>query len=643
MADPKTYRPESAQIPTLPGVYRFRDAEGRPIYVGKAKSLRSRLNSYFQDLDRLHFRTKAMVLAAHSVDWTVVANEMEALQLEWTWIKEFEPRFNVRFRDDKSYPWLAITVNEQIPRVFVVRGERKKGIKYFGPYPHAWAIRETVDQMLRVFPMRSCSNGVYRRAQLIGRPCLLGDIGKCSAPCVERVSPAEHSQIVGDFVRFLSGRSTPYLRRLQKEMKEASEKQEYELAARLRDDLQALTKALEKTAVVLSDDTDADIIAIEEDQLEVAVHIFKVRGGRIRGQRGWIADRVGEIDSAGLIEKAIVTLYDNEHGDEIPKLILVPTIPTNAAVIEEWLTDLRGGNVQIKVPKRGDRHDLLNTVAANAKEALLRHKIRRSGDLTIRSKALDEIKSALELPEAPLRIECFDISNLGETNAVASMVVFEDGLPAKKYYRKFAIHTPGQNDAAAIAEVITRRFSRPESPENSAETPEPIDQETGKPKRFAYRPNLVVVDGGQPQVNAAQRALDDLGISDIALCGLAKRLEEVWLPGIAEPVILPRNSEALYLLQRVRDEAHRTAIGFHRKKRSRAMTRSKLDDIPGLGPARKQLLLDRFGSVKKIRAATVEDISELPGIGPTTAAQIVRVLAQETSSINTATGEVISE
>lgn len=586
-----------------------------------------------------------MLYAAHSVDWTLVANEVEALQLEYTWIKEFDPRFNVRFRDDKSYPWLAITINEDIPRVMVVRGARKKGVKYFGPYSQAWAIRDTVDQLLRVFPMRSCSPAVFRRAELSSRPCLLGDIGKCAAPCVGRVSASEHRQIVDDFMAFLSGRSKDYLKRLTLQMHEASESQDYERAARLRDGIEALNRALERNTIVLSEDTDADIIALAEDPLEVAVQIFHVRAGRVRGQRGWIADKVDEADTATIVERAIIKLYDNES--DIPKEVLVPAQPANQAAVTALLTVQRGGPIQIRTPQRGDRKRLMETVAMNAQDSLVRHKIKRAGDLTTRSLALEEIREALNLEEAPLRIECFDISNLQDTNAVASMVVFEDGLPAKKYYRKFAITQENQNDTAAIAEVISRRFAHlNQSKESLEDSHSVITEETPRarePRRFAYRPQLIIVDGGLPQVNAAKAALEEIGITDIALVGLAKRLEEIWLPHQADPIILPRSSEGLYLMQRVRDEAHRFAISFHRAKRSKSMTQSVLDDIAGLGPIRRKALMKHFGSMKKLKTASVEEIASVKGISSQLARDIVSVVSEKSQVINTATGEVIEE
>jgi excinuclease ABC subunit C len=653
------YRPEPGSIPTQPGVYRFRDAKGRVIYVGKAKSLRARLSSYFQDVGGLHPRTASMVASAASVDWTVVANEVEALQLEYSWIKEFDPRFNVKYRDDKSYPWLAVTVGEEFPRVMVGRGAKKKGTRYFGPYSHAWAIRETVDLLLRVFPMRSCSNGVFKRSGQIGRPCLLGYIGKCSAPCVGRIGAEEHRAIVDDFCDFMAGNTAGFIRRIEKEMYAASDAEDFERAARLRDDLGALHRALEKQAVVLRDGTDADVIALAEDPLEVAVQIFHVRGGRVRGQRAWVADRVDEGGTADLVEGFLLQMYGglgDEGADSIPREVLVPALPPDVDTLEQLLGDLRGSRVSIRVPQRGDKRALQETVARNAGQALALHKTRRAADLTTRNQALEEIQEALGLEEVPLRIECYDVSNLQGTEVVASMVVFEDGLARKSEYRRFLVRgVQGQDDVASMNEVITRRFRRlldeqARSTEvNTENGPMLVDPETGRPRRFAYAPGLVVVDGGPPQVAAAQRALDALGIDDIPVCGLAKRLEEVWLPDREDPVILPRTSEALYLLQRARDEAHRFAIAHHRSRRSKSMVESLLDDVPGLGEVRRKTLLKHFGSLKKLRAASVEELALVPGIGRRTATAIKDAVEEQqraaqarghTGAVNTATGEI---
>jgi excinuclease ABC subunit C len=654
VADPATYRPSPGEIPVQPGVYRFRDEHGRVIYVGKAKSLRPRLSSYFQDLSALHPRTQTMVTTAASVEWTVVSTEVEALQLEYSWIKEFDPRFNVKYRDDKSYPYLAVTMGDQVPRVQVMRGAKRKGTRYFGPYAHAWAIRETVDLLLRVFPVRTCSNGVFRRAQQIGRPCLLGYIGKCSAPCVGWISVEDHQALAEDFCDFMAGSTGRFVRRLEREMAQASQAQEYERAARLRDDLAALSKALEKSAVVLADATDADLFAFAQDELEAAVQVFHVRGGRIRGQRGWVVEKVEDVDTGELVERLLQQVYGDAPGT-VPREVLVPQLPAEPARVIEWLSALRGSRVDLRVPRRGDKRTLLETVERNAKQALALHKTRRGGDLTTRSQAMQELQDALGLASAPLRIECFDVSNLQGTEVVASMVVFEDGLPRKSEYRRFSVRgVDGRDDTAWMHEVLTRRFKRylqdrtdtgePEL-EDSTDGPQPIDPDTGRPRRFAYPPNLVVVDGGPPQVAAAAGALAELGIDDIALVGLAKRLEEVWLPGEEHPVVLPRSSQGLYLLQRVRDEAHRFAITYHRQRRSRSMTASELDGVPGLGSSRRAALLRHFGSVKRLRAASVQDIAEVPGVGPATAQAVVDALAaaRPAPAVNVATGELLDD
>ena len=662
MADPHSYRPAPGSIPESPGVYRFRDSHGRVIYVGKAKNLRSRLNSYFADFAALHPRTQTMLTSAAEVDWTVVATEVEALQLEYSWIKEFDPRFNVRYRDDKSYPYLAVTMADEYPRVMVMRGARRRGVRYFGPYSHAWAIRETVDALLRVFPVRTCSAGVFKRAGQIGRPCLLGYIGKCSAPCVQRVSAAEHRLLAEEFCDFMAGQTDRFIKRLEAEMREAARAEEFERAARLRDDVKALQRALEKQTVVLGHGTDCDVIALAEDQLEAAVQIFYVRDGRVRGQRGWVVDKVEDVTTADLVEDFLSQVYGDDSvasdqpvpaagrgrrgdaggpldpkylsrparaGSSVPREVLVPELPPDTAAVEEWLTTRRGSRVRLRVPQRGDKRALLETVARNAAESLAVHKTRRASDLTTRSRALHEIQEALGLADAPLRIECYDVSNLQGTHVVASMVVFEDGLARKSEYKRFSIKgTGGTDDVAAIYEVITRRFRRYlDEREETGELDTLGDTEvTGPPRKFAYPPNLVVVDGGQPQVAAAARALSDLGIDDVEVCGLAKRLEEVWLPGDDSPVILPRTSEGLYLLQRVRDEAHRFAITYHRAKRSKALAVSELDAVPGLGPARRATLLRHFGSVRKLASATEPEIAALPGIGPRLASAVLAAL-----------------
>ena len=658
MADPATYRPRTGEIPESPGVYRFRDAHGRVIYVGKAKSLRQRLNSYFADLASLHPRTQTMVTTAAGVEWTVVSTEVEALQLEYSWIKEYDPRFNVKYRDDKSYPYLAVTMGEQFPRVQVMRGAKRKGTRYFGPYAHAWAIRETVDLLLRVFPVRTCSNGVFTRAGQVGRPCLLGYIEKCSAPCVGRVDPEEHRRLAEDFCDFMGGQTQRFVRRIELQMRDASSAMEYERAARLRDDLAALRRALEKSAVVLPDGTEADVFALAEDDLEAAVQVFHVRDGRVRGQRGWVVEKVEDVTTGDLVEQLLLQVYGDASGDGMPREVLVPADPPDRVELEDLLTELRGSRVAVRVPQRGDKRSLMETVARNAGQALMLHKTRRAGDLTNRSKALQEIQEALGLPEAPLRIECYDVSNIQGQHVVASMVVFEDGLARKAEYRRFTVRgTQGQDDVAAVHEVIGRRFRRyledrenlpeldfgPDEEGDPAPAARGVDPETGRARRFAYPPNLVVVDGGPPQVAAAARAMADLGVDDVALCGLAKRLEEVWVPGDDQPLVLPRTSEGLYLLQRVRDEAHRFAIAHHRQRRSKAMTASVLDDVPGLGPARKKALLRAFGSVKKLRTAHAEEIASVQGIGPALAAAVVTALAVEAPepAVDMATGEVL--
>ncbi len=656
--DPAGYRPATGTIPEAPGVYRFSDVHGRVVYVGKAKNLRQRLNSYFADITGLHPRTRQMVTTATQVQWTVVGTEVEALQLEYNWIKEFDPRFNVRYRDDKTYPVLAVTVGEEFPRLHVYRGPRRKGVRYFGPYAHAWAIRETLDLLLRVFPARTCSAGVFRRHGQIGRPCLLGYIDKCSAPCVGRVDAEEHRDIVADFCDFLAGRTDHLVRQLERRMAQASDDLEFERAARLRDDIGALKRAMEKQAVVLGDGTDADVVAFAQDELEAAVQVFHVRGGRVRGQRGWVIDKVEPTNTPQLVERFVLQFYGEQAGladsadnaeAPVPREILVPELPPDAEALSEWLSGLRGSRVGIRIPQRGDKRALAETVARNAAEAFTQHKLRRAGDLTARSAALQEIQDALGLDTAPLRIECVDVSHVQGTNVVASLVVFEDGIPRRSDYRRFEIRDGAEGgDVASIAEVVRRRFRRylaetgnngpdPDDASGIAPTDQTadrpavehrpgIDPETGRPKRFAYPPNLLVVDGGQPQVEAAAAVLGELGVTDVAVCGLAKRLEEVWLPAEPDPVILSRTSEGLYLLQRVRDEAHRFAIAYHRQRRSAGMTSSELDGVAGLGPARRTALLKHFGSVRKLKAAGVDEIAALPGFGQRTAAAVVAAL-----------------
>lgn len=623
MADPSSYRPAPGAIPTQPGVYRFSDEAGRVIYVGKAKNLRSRLSSYFADPATLHPRTFHMVASAASVDWTVVTTEVEALQLEYTWIKQFDPRFNIRYRDDKSYPELAVTMYEEYPRLQVMRGAHRKGVRYFGPFSHAWAIRETLDLLLRVFPARTCSAGVFKRATQMNRPCLLGYIDKCSAPCVGRISAADHRQIAQEFCDFLSGKADPMIKTLTKQMDQAALDLNFEHAAKLRDDIAALRLAAEQQAVVLGDGTDADVIGIASDDLIASVQVFHIRSGRIRGRRGWIVDLDSDAADAPdqdsrngiLVENLLMQFYTADDGEQavVPRLILTPASPPDISRIVEHLSALRGGPVQVRVPRRGDKYALAETVRRNAAERLAQHQLKRASDLTARSAALTELGAALGMSGGPLRIECVDISHTQGTNVVASLVVFEDGLPKRNHYRQYIIRQAPGDDVASIAEVVRRRFTGTT----------PGEQQPGK---FAYPPQLLVVDGAGAQAAAAAAALAELAVTDVAVCGLAKRLEEIYLPHRADPIILPRASEALYLMQRLRDEAHRFAISFHRKKRSKAMTASALDDIPGLGPVRRAALLRAFGSLRGLKKASPAELADIPGIGPTTAQTIWQAL-----------------
>ncbi len=677
MADPSTYRPRTGEIPEQPGVYRFSDAHGRVIYVGKAKSLRQRLNSYFADPAGLHPRTQQMVFTAASVQWTTVGTEVEALQLEYSWIKEFDPRFNVKYRDDKSYPWLAVTIGEEYPRVQVLRGAKRKGTRYFGPYSHAWAIRETVDLLLRVFPVRTCSSGVFKRAGQVGRPCLLGYIEKCSAPCVGRVSAEEHRALVDDFVDFMAGDAARFVRRLEARMTEAAGVQDYERAARLRDDIGALQRALERNAVVLPDATDADVFALAEDELEAAVQVFHVRGGRIRGQRGWVVEKVEDVSTPDLVERLLQQVYGGVDAPSRPARCRVrcscpssPPTPTRSAT---GSARAAGSRVEVRVPQRGDKRALMDTVAANATQALALHKTRRAGDLTTRGLALQELQEALALPEAPLRIECYDVSHLMGSDRVASMVVFEDGLPRKGEYRTFNVRGDhGDDDTAAMREVLQRRFrryledreqagdlrwvltrrTRPPAVQGPS-TPRRVDR-AGSPTRRSSSSSTAA----PPRWPRPAAALADMGVGDVAVVGLAKRLEEVWLPDDDHPLVLPRTSQGLYLLQRLRDEAHRFAIGRHRARRTKGMTASELDAVPGLGPARRKALLDAFGSVRAIRQADADEIAQVKGIGPALAAAVVAApagrgsrapvqpghdgAAVDLGTVDMATGEMLS-
>ena len=636
MADPATYRPAPGSIPTDPGVYRFFDAFGNVIYVGKAKSLRQRLNSYFADPAGLHFRTQTMVRTAAKVEWTVVANELEALQLEYTWIQQFDPRFNVKYRDDKSYPWLAVTMNEEFPRVFVGRGAKKRGVRSFGPFGKAWAIRDTVDLLLRVFPMRSCTQGVFNRAKAAGRPCLLGDIGKCAAPCVGRVSADEHRGIAEDFCAFMGGNTGGIIGRIERQMYQASADLNFERAAVLRDSLTALRSVQEKNSVVLTDGLRADVVGLADDGQQVAVQVFHVVDGRILGERGWIADRADDRSLTDLLEAFLEQLYAEDQ--EIPPHILASV--EAETTVAAHLSARRGAGVSIKVPLRGEKRRLLDTAVRNAEMALDQARLHRATDLTTRNVALDELAEALGLSSPPLRVECYDISHTMGTEVVGSMVVFEDGMPRKSQYRRFLIKSfEGSNDVAAMDEVLSRRLRRLVDDRSSEVR---VDATTGEAARFAYPPALIVVDGGLPQVNAAAEVLRRFGLEDeIALCGLAKRLEEVWLPGEEYPVILPRASEGLYLLQRLRDEAHRFAITHHRSRRAKNLVESVLDDVPGLGELRRKALLTYFGSLRKLRQATVEEIADVPGFGPTLAAAVKSALADTGGeAINLTTGEV---
>ncbi|GAA1695475.1 excinuclease ABC subunit UvrC [Microcella alkalica] len=639
----EAWRPRRGEIPTEPGVYRFRDDAGRVLYVGKAKNLRSRLSNYFQPLHALHERTRRMVTTARGVEWTVVGSELEALELEYTWIKEFSPPFNVKFRDDKTYPYLAITLGDRVPRVMVTRTRGIPGARYFGPYTKVWAVRETVDIMLKAFPVRSCTESTYKRAHDRNRPCLLGDIGKCAAPCVGRVTPEEHKSLALDFASFMAGNDASYVRDLRTRMAEAAAELDYEAAARYRDQIGALETALSKSTLVLADDVDADVFGIAYDELAAAVQLFIVRGGRIRGVRGWVVDTELDVTLAELVDSVLQNAYDG--GEPPAREILVPAIPDDAFALQQVLSERRRaagerGVVVVRSARRGDKAALSETALSNARGALQVYKTRRSGDFTARSQALADIQEALGLAEAPLRLECFDVSHLGGTNQVASMVVFEDGLPRKDQYRSFSIAS-ARDDTDAVYQVLSRRLAylRPgvdgaEVPADTSTDPAAVASDSasapspaaGAKKSFHYRPGLLVIDGGQPQVQAAARAISDAGITDLAVCGIAKRLEEIWLPDSDFPVILPRTSDALFLLQRLRDEAHRFALKHQRTKRKQSIS-TELSSVPGLGPARVRELLSRFGSVARLRTATLDELMAIAGIGRKTAEAVQRAIS----------------
>ena len=635
MSDPKSYRPTN--LPNDPGVYRFFDKNDKVIYVGKAKNLKNRLNSYFGS--NLQIKTRRMVNTAVRVDWTVVNTEVEALQLEFTWIKQYSPDFNVQFKDDKSYPYLAIDLNSEYPRLFISRAKKIPGVKYFGPYSHAWALRSTFETLIKIYPVRTCSESNFQTAKRNKRQCLLGDIGKCVAPCVEWVDQFEHKKLATDLASFLEKSPEEISLRIEEEMKVASNMQEYERAAKLRDQLEAINKAFESTDRFLNQNIDADVLAIHEEITHAALSQFIISSGRITGSRSWIIDRANLLEDESIISALIGKVY----GDSIPPSeILVDSLPVDHEVLETWLSEKRGKSVELVQPSRGEKFDLVQMVKRNANQSLIQYLSKRANDAAVSGSALAEIAEQLELVELPLRIECFDVSNIQGTSMVASMVVFEDGQPKKSDYRRFSISDDLDfDDTKAMYHVITRRFKRYLEEKDVDLVDSKIAGGT-RPK-FAYPPQLVVVDGGKPQVNAASKALQDLGITDVALCGLAKRLEEVWLPNNSEPVIFPRHSEALYLLQKIRDEAHRFAINFHRSKRSKLMLESLLDDLSGLGEARKKALLTHFGSVTALRSASESDISEIPGIGEKMAKSIVDQLKTVINSnkIDTETGEIL--
>ncbi|GLJ62340.1 UvrABC system protein C [Microbacterium barkeri] len=635
MADQLPYKPKPGEIPVNPGVYRFRDAHGRVLYVGKAKNLRQRLSNYFAPLHTLHERTRRMVTTASSVEWTVVPTDVDSLQLEYQWIKEFDPPYNVRYKDDKSYPFLAITLGDEAPRVMVTRNRRIPGAKYFGPYPKIWAVRDTIDLMIKVFPIRTCSDASYKRAMQTGRPCFPGQIGKCGGPCSQRVTIEEHRAIVDDFIAFMNGGDERFTRELTARMKAAAAAMDYEQAAVYRDKLASIDAVLNKSALVLPEDTEADLFGVAEDELSAAVHHFVIRGGRVRGVHSTTIDKELDISGPDLVDQILQRVYGDAAPADIPRRVLVPVLPPDAAEIEEWLSGKRGRRVEVLVAQRGQRAELLRNATLNATQALMRHKTRRTSDYAARSQALSDLQEALGMDEAPLRIECYDISHLQGTNVVASMVVFEDGLPRKDQYRSFSI-AETTDDTDSMHQVLMRRLAyldrpeevEPDAAELATSGEDGVVTAPAKRRRFAYPPQLLIVDGGQPQVAAAARALADSGHEEIALCGIAKRLEELWLPGEDYPVILPRTSEALYLVQRLRDEAHRFAI-THQRKRRRRDIHTVLSEVPGLGDARIRSLLRHFGSVAALREGTIEQIEELPGIGPKLAATIYEHLHRD--------------
>ena len=634
MADPLSYRPSN--VPDEPGVYRFFNDKEEVIYVGKARSLKNRLNSYFQK--NVGEKTHRMIHAAHRVDWTIVRSEVEALQLEFTWIKEENPAFNVQFKDDKSYPFLALTMDEDFPRLMITRRSKRKGTVYFGPFAHAWALRTTFDVLLKLFPVRSCSNSNFDRAARIKRPCLLGDIGKCTAPCVGRVSKEEHQALAERLSSFISDGSVDVVSELRSEMERAAALEEFERAGKLRDQLVALERAAESTDAAISDSINADFIALHQDITHAAASLFRVRFGRVIASKSWMIDLGNLPEDEPLLDATVAQIYSEF---EPAKEILVNTT-IDSPSLADFLSSRLGSKVSIKQPERGEKSEILDMVKRNAHHALVQFLSKRSNDAGISGRALEELATALDMEELPLRIECFDISNIQGTSVVASMVVFEDGQSKKSEYRRFGIDDKEKfDDTRAMHHVITRRFKRYLA-EKDLDLTE-IEMSGGERPKFAYPPQLVIVDGGRGQVNAAARAFSELGITDITLVGLAKRLEEIWFPDQSYPVILPRHSEALYLVQRIRDEAHRFAITFHRSKRSKLMLESLLDEIPHLGEVRRQALVERFGSVAALKKASLEEISEVPGIGPKTAESIVATLLEsgESYAVDAATGEIV--